>query len=313
LSFSLVEVAHGSACRACEKLLRMARLLSILRLVNTTAFGRRNKGGGVGAQQTSSGVRQSAARAHVEFAGLVKRYETRDGEVLALDGVSFGVAAGEFVSIVGPSGCGKSTLLKIVLGVVPYSGGTVRLSGVPVAGPQLGAGMVFQTAALPPWRRIVDNVLLPIEILNKSRRDYIEKAHALLAMVGLQGFERKLPNELSGGMQQRVSICRALIHDPDLLLMDEPFGALDALTREVMQTELLRIWAETHKTVLFVTHSIDEAVLLSDRVIVISARPGKVSEDLKIELPRPRGGAARSLARFQDYAQHLRGLLGVAG
>ncbi len=267
----------------------------------------------MGAQQTSTDIKQAAARAHVEFAGLEKRYQTRDGEVLALDGVSFKVAAGEFVSIVGPSGCGKSTLLKIALGVVPYSGGAVRLSGVPVAGPQLGAGMVFQTAALPPWRRIVDNVLLPIEILNKPRRDYVAKAHQLLAMVGLEGFERKLPHELSGGMQQRVSICRALIHDPDLLLMDEPFGALDALTREVMQTELLRIWAETHKTVLFVTHSIDEAVLLSDRVIVLSARPGKVAEDLTIDLPRPRGAAARSLARFQDYAQHLRGLLGVAG
>jgi NitT/TauT family transport system ATP-binding protein len=267
----------------------------------------------VGAQQISSSVERATPRSHVEFAGLEKRYETRDGAVLALDGVSFSVTKGEFVSIVGPSGCGKSTLLKIALGVIPYSGGAVRLSGAPVAGPQLGAGMVFQTAALPPWRRIVDNVLLPIEILNKPRRDYVGKAHQLLAMVGLKGFERKLPNELSGGMQQRVSICRALIHDPDLLLMDEPFGALDALTREIMQTELLRIWAETHKTVLFVTHSIDEAVLLSDRVIVMSARPGKVAEDLAIDLPRPRGAAARALARFQDYAQHLRSLLGVAG
>ena len=290
----------------------MRRALSILRLIYTTVFDGRNEGEAVGAQQISSSLEQ-APRTHVEFADLEKRYQTRDGELLALDGVSFSVAKGELVSIVGPSGCGKSTLLKIALGVVPYTGGVVRLSGVPVAGPQLGAGMVFQTAALPPWRRIVDNVLLPIEILNKPRRDYIEKAHQLLAMVGLEGFERKLPNELSGGMQQRVSICRALIHDPDLLLMDEPFGALDALTREIMQTELLRIWAETHKTVLFVTHSIDEAVLLSDRVIVMSARPGKVAEDLAIDLPRPRGAAARSIARFQDYAQHLRSLLGVAG
>jgi NitT/TauT family transport system ATP-binding protein len=256
---------------------------------------------------------QAAAPAHLEFAGLRKTYATRDGDVLALDGISFIVRKGEFVSIVGPSGCGKSTLLKILLGVVPYSGGEVRLAGKAVSGPQLGAGMVFQTAALPPWRRIIDNVLLPIEILNKPRRDYVEKAHQLLAMVGLTGFERKLPNELSGGMQQRVSICRALIHDPELLLMDEPFGALDALTREVMQTELLRIWAETHKTVLFVTHSIDEAVLLSDRVIVLSARPGRVAEDLAIDLPRPRGAAARSLTQFQEYAQHLRSLLGVAG
>ena len=260
--------------------------------------------------EPSAGARAGAA--HLEFAGLQKTYATRDGTVHALDGIAFRVRKGEFVSIVGPSGCGKSTLLKIILGVVGYSGGEVRLAGKLVKGPQLGAGMVFQTAALPPWRRVLDNVLLPIEVLGLPRRDHLEKARGLLAMVGLTGFERKLPHELSGGMQQRVSICRALIHDPGLLLMDEPFGALDALTREVMQSELLRIWAETHKTVLFVTHSIDEAVLLSDRVIVMSARPGKVVEDLKIELPRPRGADARSLPLFQDYAQRLRRLLGVA-
>jgi NitT/TauT family transport system ATP-binding protein len=256
--------------------------------------------------------RVQAGAVHLEFAALEKTYATRDGAVHALAGISFRVRKGEFVSIVGPSGCGKSTLLKIMLGVVPYSGGEVRLAGKLVKGPQLGAGMVFQTAALPPWRRILDNVLLPIEVLGLPRRDYVEKARGLLAMVGLTGFERKLPNELSGGMQQRVSICRALIHDPGLLLMDEPFGALDALTREVMQAELLRIWAETHKTVLFVTHSIDEAVLLSDRVIVMTARPGKVAEDIGIELPRPRSAEARSLPLFQDYAQRLRRLLGVA-
>ena len=248
---------------------------------------------------------------HLEFDSLRKTYETRDGAVNAVDGVSFSVKRGEFVSIVGPSGCGKSTLLKIVLGVVTYTGGDVRLAGKTVKGPQRGAGMVFQTAALPPWRRILDNVLLPIEVLDLPRANYIDKARAPLAKVGLEGFERKYPHELSGGMQQRVSICRALIHDPELLLMDEPFGALDALTREVMQAEILRIWAETHKTVMFVTHSIDEAVLLSDRVIVMSARPSKVAEDLTIDLPRPRTPASRSLPRFQEYAQHLRKLLGV--
>ncbi len=249
--------------------------------------------------------------AHLEFRDLRKTYDTRDGAVNAIDGISFAVRKGEFVSVVGPSGCGKSTLLKIILGVVPYSGGGVRLAGKPVVGPQLGAGMVFQTASLPPWRRILDNVLLPIEVLDLPRAAHVEKARALLAKVGLQGFERKYPHELSGGMQQRVSICRALIHDPELLLMDEPFGALDALTREVMQTEILRIWAETHKTVIFVTHSIDEAVLLSDRVIVMSARPSKIAEDLAIDLPRPRTPASRSIPRFQELAQHLRGLLGV--
>ncbi|HTP82397.1 MAG TPA: ABC transporter ATP-binding protein [Alphaproteobacteria bacterium] len=249
--------------------------------------------------------------AHLEFVGLEKTYSTRDGEVRALDGVTFSVAQGEFVSIIGPSGCGKSTLLKIILGLVPYTGGAARLAGKTVSGPQLGAGMVFQTAALPPWRRVFDNVLLPIEILGLPRKPYLQKARELLTMVGLAGFERKLPHELSGGMQQRVSICRALIHDPELLLMDEPFGALDALTREAMQVELMRIWAETHKTVLFVTHSIDEAVLMSDRVIVMLPRPGKVQKDIRIDLPRPRSASSRTLPRFQEYAQSLRQMIGV--
>ena len=250
---------------------------------------------------------------YLEFDDLGKTYAARDGGVVqALSSVSFTVPRGGFISILGPSGCGKSTLLKIALGVVPHDGGEVRIAGRRVHGPQLGAGMVFQTASLPPWRRVMDNVLLPIEVLGLKRRDYEDKARALLAMAGLTGFERKYPHELSGGMQQRVSICRALIHNPELLLMDEPFGALDALTREVLQTELLRIWAETHKTVLFVTHSIDEAVLLSDRVVVMSSRPGRVVDDITIDLPRPRAATSRSLPEFQNYAQHLRRQLGVA-
>jgi NitT/TauT family transport system ATP-binding protein len=260
----------------------------------------------------SGGRANGSGDAHLEFVALEKTYETRDGPIKALDRVTFGVAKGEFVSIVGPSGCGKSTLLKIILGVEPYTGGVARLAGRPISGPQLGAGMVFQTAALPPWRRILDNVLLPIEVLGLPRRDYEQKARELLAMAGLEGFERKLPAELSGGMQQRVSICRALIHDPSLLLMDEPFGALDALTREVMQAELLQIWSATHKTVLFVTHSIDEAVLLSNRVLVMSARPGRIAKDLTIDLPQPRTANSRSLPRFQEYARHLRQLLNVS-
>jgi NitT/TauT family transport system ATP-binding protein len=262
-------------------------------------------------QSVEAPTSEGEERSYLQFLGLGKTYETRDGAVKALEAVTFGVQRGEFVSILGPSGCGKSTLLKIMLGVTPYGEGEVRLAGKLVRGPQLAAGMVFQTAALPPWRRVLDNVLLPIEVLGMSRRAYEKKARDLLARAGLAGFERKLPYELSGGMQQRVSICRALIHDPGLLLMDEPFGALDALTREVMQQELMRIWAETNKTVLFVTHSIDEAVLLSDRVIVMSARPGRVSEDLTIELERPRLATTRSLSKFQNYAQHLRRLLGV--
>jgi NitT/TauT family transport system ATP-binding protein len=249
---------------------------------------------------------------YLEFVEVAKAYGTRKETLQALAGVTFDIVQGEFVSIVGPSGCGKSTLLKIMLGVIPCSSGEARLAGKRISGPQLGAGMVFQNAALPPWRRVIDNVLLPIEVLGLSRRAYWPKANDLLAMVGLGGFERKYPHELSGGMQQRVSICRALIHDPGLLLMDEPFGALDALTREVMQAELLRIWAETHKTVVFVMHSIDEAVLLSDRVVVMSARPGRVLAEIKIGLPRPRTSASRSLPLFQDYAQRLRQMLGVS-
>jgi NitT/TauT family transport system ATP-binding protein len=248
---------------------------------------------------------------HVAFAGLEMRYPTVTTEIIALQDVNLTVQAGEFVSIIGPSGCGKSTLLKIVLGVLACSGGEARLLGRKISGPQPGAGMVFQRAALPPWRRVLDNVLLPIEVLGRRRADYLVKANSLLAKVGLSGFERRFPHELSGGMQQRVSICRALIHDPALLLMDEPFGALDALTREILQIELMRIWAETHKTVLFVTHSIDEAVMLSDRVIVMSATPGRISEDIRIDLPRPRVPAMRSDPGFQKYAQHLRGSLGI--
>jgi NitT/TauT family transport system ATP-binding protein len=259
----------------------------------------------------ATGYSNVSCEEHVAFAGLAMRYPTETGEVVALQDVDLIVRAGEFVSIIGPSGCGKSTLLKIALGVLACSSGEARLMGRKISGPQPGAGMVFQRAALPPWRRVLENVLLPIEVLGRPRADYVVKANSLLAKVGLSGFERRYPHELSGGMQQRVSICRALIHDPGLLLMDEPFGALDALTREVLQIELMRVWAETHKTVLFVTHSIDEAVMLSDRVIVMSARPGRISEDIRIELPRPRVPAMRSDPEFQRHAQHLRGSLGI--
>ncbi len=252
-----------------------------------------------------------AAHFHLEFVGLEKTYGNGKEAVHALSSVTFRVAKGEFVSIVGPSGCGKSSLLKISLGVVPYSGGSALLSGVPIAGPQVGTGIVFQTASLPPWRNVLNNVLLPIEVLGLPRKEYVTKAQELLKLVGLQEFQHRLPKELSGGMQQRVSICRALIHDPQLLLMDEPFGALDALTRETMQVQLLRIWAETQKTVVLVTHSIDEAILLSDKIIIMSPRPSKVIEELHVDLPRPRGFTSRALPRFQEYAQYLRNILGV--
>ncbi len=253
-----------------------------------------------------------SAGQHLVFDALDKIYDTSEGGLPALTSVSFDVARGEFVSIIGPSGCGKSTLLKITLGVVPLSGGAIRIDGRAVEGPQVDIGMVFQTPALPPWRRVLDNVLLPIEVLDKKPADYKDKARELLALVGLSEFEGRWPRELSGGMQQRVAICRALIHDPGLMLMDEPFGALDAMTRENMQAELMRIWEETHKTILFVTHAIDEAVLLSDRVIVLSPRPGRIVEEVVIDLPRPRTAETRSGSAFQEYALHLRQMLGLA-
>jgi NitT/TauT family transport system ATP-binding protein len=251
-------------------------------------------------------------RAHLSLDGLAKVYETRTGSVEALQDIALRVGYGEFISIIGPSGCGKSTLLKIVLGVIGFERGAAYLHDRAIDGPQIGAGMVFQQPALPPWRRVLSNILLPIDVLGLPRRDYEERAHHLLSLVGLTGFEDKYPRELSGGMQQRVAICRALIHDPELLLMDEPFGALDAMTREVMQAELMRIWQESGKTILFVTHSIDEAVLLSDRVVVMSPRPGRVLDEVPIDLPRPRHSGLRQEARFQEHAQHFRELLGLS-
>jgi len=250
-------------------------------------------------------------RPHLSIRGLSKIYETRTGRVEALRAIDLDVGYGEFVSIIGPSGCGKSTLLKIVLGVIGYEAGQAFLHDAPIVGPQIGAGMVFQQPALPPWRKVLGNLMMPIDVLGLNRRDYHARALDLLETVGLTGFEDKYPRELSGGMQQRVAICRALIHDPELLLMDEPFGALDAMTREIMQAEIMRIWRESGKTVLFVTHSIDEAVLLSDRVIVMSPRPGQVVREIAIDLPRPRLGGLRQDPRFQAYAQQLRELLGL--
>jgi NitT/TauT family transport system ATP-binding protein len=221
-------------------------------------------------------------------------YEAASGPVEALAGISLSVGAGEFVSLVGPSGCGKSTLLRIVAGLRPATEGAVRVGGNIVRAPIADVGMVFQAPILLKWRSIVQNVLLPAELAGKNVRALRKRAAQLLDMAGLAGFGNKLPRELSGGMQQRAALCRALLLDPPLLLMDEPFGALDAMTRDDMALELLRIWGErdlarqARKTVLFVTHSISEAVFLSDRVVVMSPRPGRVVLDLRIDLPRPR-------------------------
>jgi NitT/TauT family transport system ATP-binding protein len=218
-------------------------------------------------------------------------YEAASGPVEALAGISLKVGMGEFVSLVGPSGCGKSTLLRIVAGLRPATSGTVKVAGRQVTKPIADIGMVFQQPVLLKWRSILQNVLLPAELAGKDPGPLKKRALDLLDMAGLNGFAAKLPRELSGGMQQRAALCRALLLDPPLLLMDEPFGALDAMTRDDMALELLRIWGETsasRKTILFVTHSIPEAVFLSDRVVVMSARPGRIAADFKVGLPRPR-------------------------
>jgi NitT/TauT family transport system ATP-binding protein len=232
---------------------------------------------------------------------LKKVFTTRDGVLEALGSVTFDVYPEEFVSIVGPSGCGKTTLLKIIAGLSEQSEGEIIVDREHFD-PSREVGFVFQKALLLNWRRVLDNVLLPIEILKLDKKKYVPKAREFLSLVGLEGFERSYPNELSGGMQQRVSLARALIHDPKVILMDEPFGALDAITREKMNLELLRIWAESKKTVIFITHEINEAVFLSDRVVVLSARPSRMIEALDIDLPRPRTLDIRTSPRFGEYA-----------
>lgn len=225
----------------------------------------------------------------IQIRDLSKSYTSRDGNIIeAVQEVSFEVAAGEFVSVVGPSGCGKSTLLKIIAGIRSKSSGVVLLQGTPVEGPRRDTGVVFQSAILLPWRNVMGNIMVPVEIQGLDRETYSVRALRYLELVGLKGFEEKYPRELSGGMQQRVGICRALVHDPAVMLMDEPFGALDAMTREHMNLELLDIWAESNKTILFITHSISEAVFMADRVIVLSPRPARILEVVNIDLPRPR-------------------------
>ena len=234
--------------------------------------------------------------------GVGMTYTPSSGPVEALRDVSLTVHRGELVALVGPSGCGKSTLLRIVAGLRPATGGRVEVAERSVTGPVSAVGMVFQAPVLLRWRRIVDNVLLPAELSGLDPGRYRERAHALLRLVGLAEFATKLPRELSGGMQQRASLCRALLLDPPLLLMDEPFGALDAITRDEMNVELLRVWGQDadgpRKTILFVTHSIPEAVLLADRVVVLTARPGRIAATFAVDLPRPRAMSTRADPRF---------------
>jgi len=242
----------------------------------------------------------------VEVDGISKTYLTKSGSTCALDNISFNVYEDEFVSIIGPSGCGKSTLMKIIGGVLPSSKGKIRIDGEEIENTKAKIGIVFQKPILLNWRKIIDNVLLPIEILKLPVEDYRQKALDLLKLVKIEGFEDKYPHELSGGMQQRASISRALIFDPKLLLMDEPFGALDALTREVLNQELLRVWSEKKQTIIFITHNIAEAVYLSDRVIVMSPRPGKIANIYEIDIPRPRTLEMQASKEFGKYVIDIR-------
>jgi NitT/TauT family transport system ATP-binding protein len=242
------------------------------------------------------------------------RFATKRTHVTALEHVSLDVPTGQFVSIVGPSGCGKSTLLKIVSGLTKTSTGSASLLGNTVKGPRPDIGYVFQRAALLEWRSVRKNILLQAEIRHMEKGEAAARADELIEMTGLRGFEDALPHELSGGMQQRVALCRALLHRPPVLLMDEPFGALDALTREHMNVELRRIWQETGTTVLLVTHSIAEAVYLADRVVVISKRPGTVMEDIPVDLPVERDYSETMAApTFGETTAHIRTLLGAGG
>ncbi len=249
---------------------------------------------------------ESTLAPFIRIDGVSKTYRTVDGPVPSLTPITFDIRAGEFLTIVGPSGCGKSTLLKMVAGLLPPTSGNITLGGKAVDGPPDDVGIVFQSPVLLGWRSVLDNVMLQIEMRKLPRAEYLPKARKLLETTGLAGFERKYPWQLSGGMQQRASICRALVHDPDVLLMDEPFGALDAMTRERMNLELQRIWAATGKTVLFITHSIPEAVFLADRVLVMSERPGSIAAIYDVDLPRPRTLEIMGDPRFTGLTQRIR-------
>ena len=246
-----------------------------------------------------------ATRPYVDVAAVGKTYRRAGHETHALESIDLAIRSGEFLAIVGPSGCGKSTLLRIVAGLVHPTRGHVLVEGVRVERPQTNVGIVFQSPVLLDWRTVLGNVLMQIELRSLNPRDYRDNALRLLDQIGLTDFADRYPYELSGGMRQRVSIARALIHDAPLLLMDEPFGALDALTREQMRLDLEALWIATHKTVMFITHSIDEAVLLADRVVVMSPRPGRIERTIDIPLDRPRGLAARREAAFVRITEEI--------
>jgi NitT/TauT family transport system ATP-binding protein len=244
--------------------------------------------------------------------GLSKTFLSRDGEVRALRDVSLAISPGELVSLVGPSGCGKSTLLRILGGLLASDQGTVHIDGVALDQPRREISYVFQDPTLMPWRTVLKNVTLPLEVQGKNGDGHKKRAMDLLGLVGLLGFENLYPYELSGGMQQRVAIARALVHEPSILLMDEPFGSLDAITRNQMNLELLRIWHATGKTILMVTHTIQEAVFLADRVLVMSPRPGHIETVVEVDLPRPRDDETYYDQRFTDLYHQVRDLISGA-
>jgi len=254
---------------------------------------------------TPASPRAESDQPYLHLHGLSKIYASRDGPVRALDQVSLSGRRGEFISIVGPSGCGKSTLLMIAAGLMAPSSGAVMVDGETVVAPRTEIGIVFQNPVLLEWRTALGNVMLQAEAKRLERSSAERRARALLGAVGLAGFEDKYPHELSGGMRQRVSICRALIHDPPQLLMDEPFGALDALTRDQLVLDLQRICNERRMTVLFITHSVPEAVFLSDQVIVMTPRPGRIDRIIEIDLPRPRTLALRETPQFARYNREI--------
>jgi NitT/TauT family transport system ATP-binding protein len=273
----------------------------------------RNGAGALGTISYLAAERPAMAEPVIAVRRLSKSYATMRGPVVALEDIDFEVADGEFVAIVGPSGCGKSTLLKILTGLLTASGGEAVLRGSPISGPRRDIGVVFQSPVLFPWRSVLDNVLLPADVQRLGREQHTRIALDLLSLVGLRGFEHRYPWELSGGMQQRVSIVRALIHDPAMLLMDEPFGALDAMTREQMNIELQRIWLERRKTVVFITHSIPEAVFLADRVLVMTPRPGRIAETIAVNIPRPRSLDVMNTPAVGSSVQRIRAHFNARG
>lgn len=242
-----------------------------------------------------------------------KIYGTATTGVTALEDINLEIGKGEFVVVVGPSGCGKSTFMRILAGLIPETSGEIWFNKDRMTGPRKDVGIVFQSPVLFPWRTVLENVMLPIDVQKRGRKENLARVRELLALVGLSEFENRYPAELSGGMQQRVGIARSLAHDPAILLMDEPFGALDAMTRDHMNVELQRLWAAQNKTILFITHSIPEAVFLADRVVVMTPRPGRIAEVLTIDLPRERTLETMNTPEFGAYVSRIRTHFGTTG